>query len=452
MMFITCNPYAEKPFPKILIDNEPLSPNSSLERVEKQPLQDSLYPSRNWKGFFQTIYSSLGIDKLTLKFIGTAENFQLIKVAYNSFAEVSNKLTVDFVFDSELAADILPEFRKKFLYNKLKSLKNTGREWHSKKFDKALEKCLALFIFEKHKKVLTLLTYEKNSDAKIILTCKSVLEKYFCENFEEDIHDAWNQSRIENLNRQRREKFENGRYLSLKESRIRHYSLLDFHHGLCNSAMHLAHEMTGIICETASLSWPEPDFSLPKTEINGVTGYWIEETDALILKEKFRSALQIRYKDLKTYHARRVQKLLGRLNERTSDFYLKEWAERFQLNCNVQENITYLHVADRKCTVTNYVPSYYSNKVRQVTRTYIEVVKYEQEYKTEFIGAVQDKLIENFALNVHTFSEWWQKDLNEYWEIINSLETAEEFLQRLKELRGITKRLTSIDCKLDEEK
>lgn len=148
-MTMTCNPYAENPFPKILMDKgdgtkRPLAPNSSLMRVEKQPLKDSLSPSRNWKGFFQTVYSSLGLDKLTLEFTGTAEDFQLLKAAYDSFAEVSSKLTVNFVFDSELAADILPEFRRNFLLDKLSSLKNTSWEWHSENFDMPLKKCLEL--------------------------------------------------------------------------------------------------------------------------------------------------------------------------------------------------------------------------------------------------------------------------------------------------------------------
>ena len=454
-MTITCNPYAENPFPKILMDKgdgtkKQLAPNSSLMRVEKQPLKDSLSPSRNWKGFFQTVYSSLGLDKLTLEFTGTAEDFQLLKAAYDSFAEVSSKLTVNFVFDSELAADILPEFRRNFLLDKLSSLKNIGWEWHSENFAMPLKKCLEL------------LAHEEIPDTEKILACKSVLEKYFCENFEEDKNNVWRQSLIENLNRQRKEKFENGRSLSLREANIRHYTLINFHRNLCNSAIHLAHEMAGIIHENdtelenrnpAFPNWPEPDFSLPEIEIDGVVGYWIEETDALIFKEKFRSALQICYEDLRTYHARRVQKLLDCLNEHTSDFYLNEWAERFRNNCNVQENVTSLDVMDKKCTVTNYVPAYWEGQeARQITRTYIEVVKYEEEYKTNFISAVQDKLIRNFMSSVCTFSEWWQKDLSEYWEIINSLESAEEFSQRMEELQKITERLTSIDCKLDEEK
>ena len=460
-MCMTCNPYDEKPFPKILINEKKLTPNSSLARVEKKPLQDSLYPSSSWTGFFQKAFSSLGVNEFTLEFRGTLEDFRLLKDAYDSFANVNCNLKVDFVFDSALAADILPEFRKNFLYNKLKLLKETGWEWHSENLNAALEKCLEF------------LAHEENSDTEKILACKSVLEEYFRENFEKDKNDVWRQNRIENLNRWRREKFENGQQLSLIAANIRCSTLFGFHSRLCGEHAGLdgelskiSGEMANIIYECyfgkmllqeernpASLNCPEPDYFLPKIEINGVTGYWIEETEALILKEKFRSALQAYYDDLKTYHALRVQNLLNCLNEHTSDFYLNEWMERFRNNCYVQENITSFDVPDTKCTVTDYVPAYWEGQeARQITRTYIDVVEYEQEYRSKFISAMKDKLVINFMSNVSKFFFCWEKDLDEYREIIKSLESAEEFSQRMEELRKITERLTSIDCKLNEEK
>ena len=105
-----------------------------------------------------------------------------------------------------------------------------------------------------------------------------------------------------------------------------------------------------------------------------------------------------------------------------------------------------------KCTVTNHVPAYWQGqKARQITRTYVEVVKYE----TDFLNAVQaavSKQVEEFLPNVLSVSESWKEDLRDYQEILRRLEEAEEFSCQLEELREITERLTSIKCKTEERR
>lgn len=274
MMRMICNPYDEKPFPKILIDNKPLTPNSSLARVENKPLQESLYPSSGWKGLFQTIYSSLGIDRLKLEFYGSLKDFTLLKNAYELFVKSNGKLTVDFIVDRKLAADISPDYRKQFLLDWLMDLEYKYLdEFHCKSC--TLKKCI------------NLLSYEKTSDVEKILKCKSFLEKYFRENFQDDANEI--RSYIERLNRIRTKRFENGQPLSLTEARER-YLLA---HELCESLSLMSSKAVQEICNfVEGTAWPKPDFFLAKTEIGGNAGYWLEDIDASIQIEKFRLAVK----------------------------------------------------------------------------------------------------------------------------------------------------------------
>ena len=443
MICIICDPYAEKPFPKILIDDgtgikRPLTPNSSLARVENKPLQESLAPSGDWKGFFQTVDASFGISQLILEFIGSEEDFKLLKDAYTSFAAVNDNLTINFVIDLELAANISPTFRKNFLLDWLKDFEEfcfrlRGLEELYLKSD-VLKKCIEVLI------------HVENSDAEKILECKNVLEGYFCEHFHSDKENI--ESYIENLNQIRSEEFENGHLIPLTDARQRCQSCDELRKYLSYSASKVAENLSELIKYT---DWQEPDFTFAKTEIDGKIGYWLEETDASIQIEKFRSTVKKCYYNLIETCLSDWSNVIQNFGDRKSDAYLDRWAKRFE-HCGVRKNFDSFNVEQTKCTVTDCVPAYFPGQTaRQITRIYIEVVKYE----TDFLNAVRTKIFEqseSFVSNVNSVSDSWRFDLQNYMEIVWRLEETEELSRRLEKLCSITKRLTSIDCKLDEEK
>ena len=432
-MRMICNPYAEKPFPKILIDNKPLTPNSSLARVENKPLQESLYPSSGWKGLFQTIYSSLGIDRLEFEFCGSLKDFTSLKKAYELFVKSNGKLTVDFIVDRELAADISPDHRKQFLLDWLMDLRHKYLDEFNCNSG-ALQKCIHF------------LSCEKTSDAEKILECKSFLEKYFREQFQDDANEV--RSYIGRLNRIRTKKFESGQLLSLTEARKRWLLARE----LCDCLSLLSSTVAQEISDEAEVTaWTKPDFFLAKTEIGGNAGYWLEETDASIQIEKFRLAVKKCYGVLiKAYQSSDWLFKIQNLREEKLEAYFDKWVEKFQC-CRALKNFDSFDAERTKCTVTNDVPAYFPGQTaRKVIRTYVEVVEYEKK----FLNAVKKGIAEQsatFLSNVNAILDAWVKDLENYQRVLNRLEKAEEFLRLIEELCGITKRLTSIDCKLSEE-
>ena len=451
MIYMTCDPYAEKPFPKILIDSgdgipRPLTANSPLARVENSLLQENLYPCDGWKGFFQTVYSTFGVDSIMLEFRGCVEDFQLLEDAYNSFSKVIPKLTVNFVFDSQLAADISPNFRKDFLLRKLNYLKDTKQywRWRSKNFDATLEQCIEI------------LRSEKNSDVEKVLVCKSVLEEYFQKYFDED--EKYRLDCI-SLNQDRAKHFENDNCLSLKDSHERYQLLNGLYEHLKQQESTTVEE---ILKKVETAKWPEPDYSLAKIEINGEEGYWLEESDALLYIKKFQLAAQSCCKDLgfriidlwaetveTCLYNRSTYAYVENLDELYNDSYLKSLEERFRQY--IWSKWNYFNVTQKKCVVIENIPSYWpGQEARKIVRTYIEVVKYEEEFLKE-VQAKFSKQIDNYQESQISSIEYWRDDLKNYAQIINILETAKYFSERIKELREITEHLTSIDCRIKRE-
>lgn len=154
---------------------------------------------------------------------------------------------------------------------------------------------------------------------------------------------------------------------------------------------------------------------------------------------------------IKVYQSSDWLSKIQNLYEKHSDAYFVKWAGRF-LCCKALKNLDSFDVEQTKCTVTNNVPAYFPRQTaRKIIRTYVEVVEYEKK----FLNAVKENIPEQSAIflsNVNAILDAWGKDLENYQQILNRLEKAEEFLRLIKELCGITKRLTSIDCKLNEEK
>lgn len=439
IIYVTCNPYLKKPFPKIQIDygneiKKNLSANSTFARVEKYPLSDILNPKGDWKGFFQTAHSAFGVDNLELVFNGSWEEYQILLQSYDSYVSVNkNPLAVEFVVDAELAKNISPEFRKKFLVDQLKDIKY---------FLDQINECYLLndVIIN----CLDCLQRTASSDAQNILECKLTLDKYFDEFLEKDIQK--NDLIITNMNIERYENYEKGlTKLSLHDSMRRCYDLIQFCLFLKNTVIET--ELGKISQEI----FPALDDYLAKRKFNNFLGHWIQERDALIFMETFRLRVQSCCDNFniiisnfgdKIWNYLEEKNLRHRRSENPADLYLENW-----LNLLFGETFKFstADVTPIKIKEIHRVPDYFgSNAEREIERTYIEVVKYESAIVNETVN----QIIENFKLwkeDKFKLLEKWQENLKKYQELIEDIIKIEKFREYVEDLNSRTKNLTSID-------
>ena len=73
------NPYLLKT--KLFIENAAVTSNSSLAFVFGKIMQKWLEPSGAWRGFFAELVGAVGLDRLEISFIGTAQDFDDLKAA-----------------------------------------------------------------------------------------------------------------------------------------------------------------------------------------------------------------------------------------------------------------------------------------------------------------------------------------------------------------------------------
>lgn len=113
ILYITFNPYSERPFSKIQFDNgygqkQSFDSFSSLTRFELESLRKSLNAHDDWEGLFPTIKKELGVSIVRIFFTGCIEDYQMLKQATDS----NEVLTIEIVTNEELAKNNSPVVRR----------------------------------------------------------------------------------------------------------------------------------------------------------------------------------------------------------------------------------------------------------------------------------------------------------------------------------------------------
>ena len=126
IMYITCNPYDKNPFPHIEYDlglgggKERISPHSSLGRVEDEPLEKNLSAYTGWDGLFFEVIKIWHLPIQQVIFCGSLETYCKIKSSYKEYA-LKNFPNGTTNTDRQLAENISPENRQKFLISRYKN-------------------------------------------------------------------------------------------------------------------------------------------------------------------------------------------------------------------------------------------------------------------------------------------------------------------------------------------
>ena len=186
ILYITCNPYSERPLPKIQFENndgqkQSFDSLSSLKRFEWEPLRKSLNAHDDWEGLFPTIKKELGVSKVRIIFSGCIEDYQMLKQA----ADSNEVLTIEIITNEELAKKNSPEERRKCLSKFLKDAHFIFGLLNNETLFETITDCQEI------------LCKKDNSLLTAVLESKEILSEYFLSHFVRD--ERFLNAEIQNL-------------------------------------------------------------------------------------------------------------------------------------------------------------------------------------------------------------------------------------------------------------
>ena len=444
ILYITCNPYSENPFPKIQFDSGDGKKKSlsSLATAELEPLSESLIPHDDWAGLFPTINKALGISQVKLVFKGCIEDYQMLKQA----ADSCNGLTVELVTNKMLASKNSPAVRKEFLIERLNSGNFKYELLNGNALSETLTACQKILV-------------ENISSVEAVVKSKATLDKYFLEHFMDD------------------KKFLEQTLLKLKaEAEIEDIPedlFLPIVKSLKEFLQELINTMSKMINHNINLNWimvtisteilpPKFDY-VAETEINSFKGEWLEESDATILMENF-------LKNVSTYCTATGDTVarvwLEILNSIRDDFeYLYgnkyygycsyHWKHGMHLLKDFKRVLPDINtdLEVKLVTVTEEYdkPSYWAgNSAQRIVKKYVDIGKYE----CDALNLAVEKISEGmrcWQINLRGLFYSYKSYMEQYVEKFSHTIELIALQKRLNELRLLTEKLTLLDWEEQNE-
>lgn len=434
-LYLICNPYLEKPFPRITYDwgdgnIRSLSSESTLARVEKEDLQKSLTKHGDWKGLFSMMVSTWGISEITIDFRGSYEDYCDLKEAYTIYAQ-NHSFSANIIVDMELAKNISPVIRRQILLRQFERWKEIS--WESELRD-VCNTCKDY------------LTSDSISPTESVVKSKDTMERYLREYLPEE-EEEWDRE-LERLY-ERRNSCEIKLQISTEQAEtglVQLWNLVSF---ISDAMIKKLEPMMNTVVEKVD----PPQFSkVLELEINGEIGHWIEEEDAFIFMERFRAKALSYYRAIQEQWIKIWKNLLQEMEQIGHDDSTEQYISAFlqKFSACVMEDDPDLQVPICECREEYVVPAYWGQDMfRKSVRNYIDISAYE----TDLLASVQTQLYENGACwreKLFKLSDMWKDVLTEYSNIIQQILTLENRKHYVCGIRKITKGLTSIDSMLQE--
>lgn len=434
-LYLICNPYLEKPFPRITYDwgdgnIRCLAPESTLARVEKEDLQKSLTKHGDWKGLFPMMVSAWGISEITIDFRGSYEDYCDLQEAYTIYAQ-NHSFSADIIVDMELAKNISPVIRRQFL------LRQFSR-WEEISWESELR--------DMWKTCNDYLTRDSISPTESVVKSKDAMEQYLREHLpEEEKEWDWELERLYG----KRNNCEIKLQIPTEQAEtglVQLWNLVSF---ISDAVIKKLEPMMNAVVEKVD----PPQFSkVLEMEINGEIRHWIEEEDAFIFMERFRAKVLSYYRTIQEQWIKiwknilQEMELVGR--DDGTEQYISVFLQKFS-TC-VMEDDPDLQAPICGCREEYVVPAYWGQDMfRKSVRNYIDISAYE----TDLLASVQTQLNENGAFwreKLLKLSDMWQDVLAEYSNILQQILTLEKRKHYVCGIRKITEGLTSIDSLLQE--
>ena len=444
ILYITCNPYSENPFPKIQFDSGDGKKKSlsSLATAELEPLSESLIAHDDWAGLFPTINKALGISQVKLVFKGCIEDYQMLK----QVADLCNALTVELVTNEMFAEKNSPVKRKEILFERL----NSGNFKYELLNGNALSETLTTC-----QKILE----EDISSVEAVVKSKATLDKYFLEHFTDD------------------EKFLEQTLLKLKaETAIEDIPedlFLPIVKSLKEFLQELINTMSEMINHNMNLNWimltisngilpPKFDY-VAETEINSVKGEWLEESDATILRENFLKKVSTYCTATGDAVARVWLKILNSTRDDFEYLYKNEYygycSYHWKHDMHLLKDFKRIHpdintdLEVKLVTVTEEYdkPSYWSgNSAQRIVKKYVDIGKYE----CGALNLASEKISEGMRCwqrNLRGLFYGWESHIEQYVEKFSHTLELTELQKQLNELRLFTEQLTLLDWEEQNE-
>lgn len=434
ILYITCNPYLKKPFPQIAIDwgdgnKKPLSPESSLARVEMEDLHKSLTRHGDWEGLFPMIAYTLGISEITIVFRGSYEDYCDLQETYDLYA-ASHLFSVKFEVDEELAKNVSPVWRRQFLYFWFKRWKEIS--WKSRLDDmwKACGDYLAS---------------DSISPAESVVRSKDIMERYLWEYLPEE-EKEWD-GELKKLYKSL-EGYEIKLQVSTEQAKTRLEQLRDLLAGFPETIKKLESMMNDAMENVE----PPQSSKLVEMEINGEMGSWVEEEDAFIFIERFRAKALSYYRTIQEQWIEiwknQLQELERNGNDEGTDQCVSNCLQEF--SACVPGDDPVLEVPLSECREESVVPSYWGQDAfRKSVRNYIDVFAYENDLLVSIRTQLNGEG-ECWRKKLFRILEIWNGYLTDYSSIIQQILVLEERKHYVSGIRKIAEGLISIDRPLLE--
>ena len=431
MIYITCNPYLEKPFPMIQLDNgngvKISVKGSSLALAQMEPLGTSLNAHGDWKGLFPEIASVIGVPQVTIEFRGCIEDYQLLKTAARS----SDTPKVEIITDETKAQRNSPAERKKLLNDEL--FRNRAYfQCNILREKNLVETCEAC------KKILL----EEIPPVTAVRKIKKKLDEYFLNHFEAD--KKFLAQEISKLKNETGLKDTPDDKLAAEIDRL--LPMIEILRRLMEeTSATLKRDIYSITQAAAEEISPSNFDFVAETEINGVKGNRLEESDAAILIEKF-------WGNILAYCRKINDKMSRAWLEETNCFYLfsTNYKPVEQLIDKIKNTLPEIVLCQEEIqldivTMTYDKPSYWAgNEAQQIVIRYADVGKYERDALNLAIKKICDAT-RQWQIRLNQVVYACKVELERYYENFRRMSDLLNMREILYELRTLTKKLTALD-------
>ena len=407
IIYITCNPYSQNPFPYIEYDlglgggKEKISSHSSLGRVEDEPLEKNLSAYAGWDGLFAEAFKIWNLPVHKVIFCGSWEDYCNVRSAYEEYSS-KNFSKGTTITDNRLAKNISPENRRQFLISRYEHWCSVSYECM---FDELWRTCWSI------------LTTQDIISAEKITKVKEEMNKYLQENYPTE-KESWSRE-LENLLNARK-LYEGNLILSTEQAieRLEEFKVLS------KSLLNLKINLANALKAEAKKIVPPKFGEYMELIIRGKRGAWREQEDALRPMQIFRKQV-LRYFD-------EIKSAWGKFLE-------EKIRHPLPLTLYSKPN---LKIELTTCIVTSYRPAYFPGQIAgEVVSHYIDVATYEKN----LLASVQKQILEaaeKFSEDLCQFATLLRDDLPNYSIAIYKVQILENRLSCLDEIKFLADKLT----------